>query len=281
MFIFAPMRNIRLLYITSSLLLALSGCDHFKYHPYVGTFEGAEHLTQTNLKKLEELHLGSEFKFAFISDTQRSYDATDDAVHSINRRGDIDFVIHGGDLTDFGVTEEFVWIRNSLLALEIPWLTVIGNHDFLGNGEHIYQQMYGPYNYAFTVGHTRFEMLNTVALELDYSTPVPDFTFMEQEIAYLAEVNTATTDSINRTIFVMHSRPGDEQFNNNVLLPFDRYLQMFPSPFCLNGHNHRIETIEPYKDGILFYGISEIKDRHYYVITLKSNNQYEVEVVDF
>ncbi|MCR5394240.1 MAG: metallophosphoesterase [Bacteroidales bacterium] len=257
------------------------GCDMMKYHPYSPYFEGASHLTESNLKAIEGLGLGTQYKFAFLSDTQRRYDDTDDAVADINARGDIDFVIHGGDLTDFGVTEEYVWMRDCLAALQMPYVSVIGNHDFLGNGEYIYQEMYGALNYAFTVGHVRYEMLNTVALELDYSVPVPDFGFLEDEVRYIDSINAISPDSLQRTVFVMHSRPGDEQFNNNVIQPFGRYLSMFPAPFCLNGHNHRFEVLDPYENGILFYGVTNIGDRGYYVVSINSDNTYEVERIDF
>lgn len=261
-------------------LALLTGCDLLESHPYEGKIKGETHLTQKNLNKLEQLHLGQEFKFAFISDTQRHYDETDDAVADINRRNDIDFVIHGGDLTDFGLTREFEWMRDCLQNFTMPWLTIIGNHDYLGNGEHIYGEMFGALNYSFTVGHARFEMLNTVALELDYTTPIPDFDYLEREISYITELNRQYPDSITRTIVVMHSRPGDEQFNNNVNLPFDRYLRMFPNPFVLNGHNHHTQTLELFDDGILFYGIGDIAKRQYYSITIKDNN-YEIETTDF
>ena len=167
----------------------------------------------------------------------------------------------------------------------MPYLTVIGNHDFLGNGEFIYQEMYGEFNYALTVGHVRYLMINTVALELDYSTPVPDFVFIERERDYVNAVNEAWPDSINRTVFVMHSRPGDEQFNNNVVLPFGLYLKMFPNPVCMNGHNHRFERLAIYDgatpgDSIYFYGVGAIKDRGYYVFTINKDS-YDVEKVSF
>lgn len=276
-------------------LALLTGCDLFESHPYDGKIEGETHLTAKNLDKLKKLHLGEEFKFAFISDTQRDYDSTDDAVADINRRSDIDFVIHGGDLTDFGLTKEFEWMRDCLLAINKPWVCIIGNHDYLGHGEHIYEEMFGDLNYAFTVGHVRFEFINTIALELDYTTPIPDFNFLEKEINYLEQTNHLYPDSITQTIFVMHSRPGDEQFNNNVNLPFDRYLQLFPGmdstllkqtgknhlpSFCLNGHNHHTEMLDIFDDYIIFYGISNIAKRQYYIISIKDND-YEIETIDF
>lgn len=258
----------------------LTGCELFEAHPYEGKIKGETHLTQKNMTKLMNLNLGNEFRFAFISDTQREYDVTDEVVRNINQRGDIDFVLHGGDMTDFGLTREFEWMRDCLKEFNMPWLTVIGNHDYLGHGEYIYQEMYGELNYSFTIGHVRFEMINTIALELDYTTPIPDFNFLEREIHYLEEINENHPDSITQTIFVMHSRPGDEQFNNNVNLPFDRYLQMFPKPFCLNGHNHHTQILDFFDDGILYYGIANIAKRQYYVITIK-DNRYEIEIVDF
>ena len=40
-----------------------------------------------------------------MGDSQRWYDETADFVSHLNKRDDIDFVIHGGDVSDFGVTD--------------------------------------------------------------------------------------------------------------------------------------------------------------------------------
>ena len=53
-----------------------------------------------------------------MGDSQRWYDATEDFVKEINKRDDIDFVIHGGDMSDFGVTKEFLWQRDIMNGLK-------------------------------------------------------------------------------------------------------------------------------------------------------------------
>lgn len=55
-----------------------------------------------------------------ISDTQRWYNSTEDVVKALNARGDIDFVIHGGDQSDFGVTKEFIWMRDIFNKFRCP-----------------------------------------------------------------------------------------------------------------------------------------------------------------
>ena len=42
--------------------------------------------------------------------------------------------------------------------------------------------IYGDPNFAFTAGNVRFICLNTNAMEYDYSEPVPDFNFIENEL---------------------------------------------------------------------------------------------------
>ena len=69
-----------------------------------------------------------------MGDSQRWYDETEDFVKEINKRNDIDFVIHGGDMSDFGLTKEFLWQRDIMNGLNVPYVALIGNHDCLGTG---------------------------------------------------------------------------------------------------------------------------------------------------
>ena len=83
------------------------------------------------------------------------------------------------------------------------------------------------------MGNVRFICLNTNALEYDYSHPVPDFNFMEDELRNMPA-------GIEKTIVAMHVPPGDGEFNNNVGRAFEHYVTSFPRmQFCLFGHIHR------------------------------------------
>ena len=256
------------------MLLSIS-CSTLDYHPYDAHITGAHNLTQKNIELIEKALDGKkEFKFAMISDTQRWFDETKLAINAINARNDIDFILHGGDLSDFGITDEFVWMRDLLCKFNKPHTTVIGNHDCIGTGKVTYEYIYGATNYAFTAGNTRFICLNTNALEYDYSCPIPDFDFLEDELKNMPQ-------NIEKTIFLMHVKPYDDEFNNNVARVFQAYVTRFPGlQFCLYGHNHNLAVSEPFGDGVKYYGCPNIADRIYLLFTINETG-YEYEVVKF
>ncbi|MGL5273547.1 MAG: metallophosphoesterase family protein, partial [Phocaeicola sp.] len=138
-------------------LLVLTGCEMLETHPYDTKITGEIDINRKNIEKIEHaLKDKTSFRFAMISDTQRWYDETVDVVEVLNARGDIDFVLHGGDQTDFGLTNEFIWMRDILNNLNMPYVCVIGNHDCLGTGKDSYRTIYGATNTAFTAGDMRF-----------------------------------------------------------------------------------------------------------------------------
>lgn len=220
----------------------------------------------------------TEMRFAVISDTQRWYDETEEAVNILNQRDDIDFVVHCGDFSDFGATREFEWQRDILEKFSMPYITVIGNHDCLGTGEDAYTTIFGELNYAFTAGDVRFVCLNTNALEYDYSRPVPDFDFIESEINYCS----AEDSGIRRTVVVMHVKPTEMVFNNNVAKPFEYYITMLPGlQFCLYGHEHHLTVDDLFGDGVLYYQCPNIAKRYYLLFTLNADGTYDYEAVEF
>lgn len=174
----------------------------------------------------------------------------------------------------YGATREFEWQRDILADLKIPYISVIGNHDCIATGIDAYKTIFGRLNYSFLAGDVLFLCLNTNALEFDYSTAVPDFGFLRQE---LADINP----NIRRTIVLMHAGPFSEQFNNNVADDFHRLLKSFPSlQFCLYGHGHNLAASDLFTDGVMYYECANIKKRSFLLFTIKEEG-YDYEVVEF
>lgn len=254
----------------------LTGCDMLESHPYDVKISGDKYCSDRNVDEIEKNLAGKKsFVFAMISDTQRAYDETVDAVEALNSRDDLDFVVHGGDIAECGSVREMEWTRDILEKLKVPYITVIGNHDCQATGTEAYRKIFGRLNYSFVAGDVKFLCLNTNALDFDYSTAIPDFSFLAAELA-------ATGPEIKRTIALMHAGPFSEQFNNNVAEGFHCFLKRFPGlQFCLYGHQHYISADELFGDGIIYYQCANIKKRSYLLFKIREGGGYEYEVVDF
>lgn len=270
-----PMRNKYILFLFS-LSWLLSGCDMFDSHPYDGQIDGETGINAKNIARIQEATAGkTTLKFIMMGDSQRYYDETEQFVNEVNKRDDIDFVIHGGDMTDFGATEEFMWQRDIMNGLHIPYVVLLGNHDCLGNGQEVFNTIFGEENFSFVAGNIKFLCLNTNALEFDYSKPVPDFTFLEQEL-------NAELPAYEKTIVAMHVRPYSEQFNNNVSWVFQDVIKRFPNlQFCLSAHEHRVQVDDLFNDGIMYYGCPNMDKKSYLVFTVTPDNNYTYEVVEY
>ncbi len=243
-------------------ILLLSSCDRFEYNPYDTQYLDDTHINQTNINRIEGATTTDDtLRFVFVGDTQRMYDETEAFVKDVNKLQNIDFVIHGGDITDFGLSKEYKWMHEILKKLKVPYVTLIGNHDVVGHGKDVFQEVYGDLNFSFTSHKTRFVCLNTNALEFDYSTPVPDFDFMLQQVADSAD--------IDQTIVVMHAPPFDEQFNNNVTLMFNYVVEQYKNlRFCLHAHQHSLKETDFFNNGIMYYGCDDISGRNYMIFTV-------------
>lgn len=257
-------------------LLSLQSCDDvFEAHPYDGKVTGETGINKKNSSRIEaSCAEKTSIRFVMMGDTQRWYDETEKFVHSVNNRNDIDFVIHGGDISDFGLTNEFLWQRDILNGLKVPYVVLLGNHDCLATGEQVYREIFGNENFSFMAGNVKFVCLNTNALEYDYSRPVPDFGFIESE---------SNADTLNhvKTIVAMHAQPYSEQFNNNVAQGFQERIKRFSNlQFCLYAHVHNINGTDIFDDGIIYYSSASIEKRNFLLFTITPDS-YTYEVVNF
>ncbi len=265
--------NTKLLSIIS--LLVLTACNMIEYHPYDLNVRGEKNINDKNILRIEEkIKDKTEFSFAVISDTQRWYDETNDAVAKINTIGKVEFVVHCGDLSDFGAKLEFEQQRDILNKLNVPYVCLLGNHDCLATGPKVFDTIFGEENFAFTAGNVRFLCLNTNALEYDYSHMVPDFAFIEDEM-------TNVPENVTKTIVAMHAPPYSDQFNNNVAKLFNYAICQFPNPqFCINGHLHSLNIEDFFDNGINYYQCPCAKKRQFLVFNIK-NEGYDYEIVEY
>ena len=267
-------RIIKMLCLFTTLML-ISCDDVFDVHPYDVNIKGETHINATNISKIKDLCKDKDtLKIAFISDTHGWYSDFKDEVADINRRSNIDLVIHCGDITDTGTTKEYEWARSIFNKLNVLHVALIGNHDFLGTGDQAYHVMFGDNDFSFIAGRVKFVCLNTNATEYDYLASVPNFDFMESELK-------SDSADFDRTVIVMHARPGSEQFNNNVSKAFNYFVHLFPGiMFCVSGHEHATQADELFNDKLMWYGVDCAQHRKYDIFTITKEG-YKYEVVNF
>lgn len=294
-----------LLLIISALMLV--SCDLLKFHPYQELDSYRSGLTASNSLLLERLCNGRDtLRFAFISDLQRHYDDTRQCVSYINNHPDIDFTLIGGDLTDFGATDEYRWIADELCCLARPWLAIIGNHDFLGLGEHNYQQLFGPFNFSVNVGHLHIVCLNTIWRDSESSVQAPDLDFILDDVTAVSALNALRPDSLTHTVVMMHCMPGDEQFDDTHTPQFTALLARYPgfrpddaiistdptlpasipqeeqsllvgthrNGFCIKGHTHHHTLSRPTSDGTVYFCVDDIHKRELLLFTIHPQGYY-------
>lgn len=262
-------------FLTIFLVIVLfSNCNKFEYHPYDVNISGQTNVNAENIKQILQTCDGKDtLRVVFTGDTQGWFDDTKDLIASVNNLEKVDFVVHGGDVSDYGMTKEFMLQRDILNTFKVPYVVLLGNHDCLGTGKDVYNKIFGQENFNFIVSGVNFVCINTNALEFDYSNPIPDFDFLENQIADSAKYQ--------RTIINMHAKPYNEQFNNNVAKVFEYYVTRFKGLlFCTCAHSHNTAQEDIYGDGVMYYTCACANNRQYNLITITPNG-YEFQVIDF
>lgn len=267
--------------IVAAVAAFCAGCDKFEYHPYADDVSYSN-LNAKALEQIEQSCAGkATIRFVWTGDTQRFYDETEALVAHVNRRiehaGDIDFVLHGGDLTDFGLVREYEWMHRKLKRLKVPYAAIVGNHDLQGNGCSIFREMYGPLNFSFIAGNVKFVCLNTNYQERDKvdGEAIPDFRFIRDE---LEDSRTWT-----QTIVAMHVGPDEDdvEWDASSEHIFQEEITRFPGlQCCLHAHSHHFKAREYFNDGVMYYCCEAAKYRKYLVFTITPTG-YSYEEVEY
>ena len=253
------------------LIVALSCENPFSFSPYETIVkEEYRNTTQKNLLLIDSLDRqeSGPFKVALIADTHYHFDDLHDALSVINTKKDILFVLICGDIAESGLLNDYVYFHKVMQYSSKPYLTVIGNHDYLSNGSTIYRDMFGDYNYTFTFNNVKFVLFDNVFWE---SKKIPDFNWLEDQLN-----NQQGYDHI---IPFMHIPPFDQQFANH----HERYHQLlvdYDIGFSIHGHRHEYDLRDMYGDGIQILSIGSPSKRSYCELTV-TPQQISVEQIHF
>ncbi|WP_240935471.1 metallophosphoesterase family protein [Hymenobacter sp. HDW8] len=271
-------RRIRQGVFLMAATVLLTGCELFEFSPNDVRAPAADRdLTAKNLARLQATPKptgGDTLRFVFTGDSQRFYDEAGSLVESVNRQRGIAAVVVAGDISDFGLRREMQWVNDRLRHLNVPYLTVIGNHDQVANGRQAYQEIFGPLNYTFTYDRTRFILIDTNSREYGFNGKVPDIGWLEQQLA--------DTVGVRRQILLCHVPPTNEDFDPTLIKPYTEALAKAPRLlFHLNGHAHSFSIGEPYADGVTYINSYAFEKRQYVILTVWGADQYKLEKVAF
>jgi len=269
--LFVSIMKTRKLLITL-LALVLSSCDKFEYSLYeVSPKDEYRNINQRNIARFINTNTDT-LRIAVIGDTQRFYNSTDKVIKKINNRPNINFVIHIGDLVDFGLQREYTWMHELLSELNAPYVAVVGNHDLIWNGGEIYNLMYGEYNFSFTYNGNKFIYLNTCGREFGFESNVPNISWLDNELS--------DTSNYDHAIIVNHVPPYHSDFNSELEDDYVAVLGKYGKVMLsINGHNHEFSFREPYNDGIPYLNsYSTYKEK--FVIVKIWDTDFSIETIE-
>ncbi|MDX1629224.1 MAG: metallophosphoesterase [Fulvivirga sp.] len=254
------------------ILLFISGC--FEYNPNQIILDDDEKdLTRKHIARIQATPVPDTIKIAFMGDTQRFYDETVHFVEHVNQRDDLSFIIHGGDISDFGLVKEFKWVNDILSSSQVPYLTAVGNHDLLANGRKVYNRMYGANNYVFNYGNFRFIILDTNSREYGFNGNVPDLNWLQDML------NDNEAD--RETIVIGHIPPFDDDFDDALEMEYATILANDPHVnLSLYAHQHNFRDEEYYDDGVRYFVTTTTQDKGYALLKLWEGD-FSIEIVNF
>lgn len=217
-------------------LLSLDSCAPFQDSPFSDQLLSRSHdLNETAIQKLKDIDADGKIRIAVLADAHQNYGSLDKAVYDINRTGSLDFVVNLGDFTNSGYNLEYDQYIDSYSALRYPALTVLGNHDALGAGPHLFRKAFSDPNYFFESATKRFVFFNSASLEDPEGF----------NLQWLQDTISSSSKSV--IIFTHCSLKDPERFSGTVAQAFDAIIADPKVILVLNGHNHvyNLDTSQP------------------------------------
>ncbi len=264
---------IKNIYVITILLFSVLfvSCEKvFEFSPYEANVkEESKNTTNKNLQLIKNIQIDSDtFSFAFVTDNHYHYSNLRKVIDDINKKPDILFVIFGGDIADKALLKEYEIFYNIIKNLHKPYLTVIGNHDYRSNGEKVYKQMFGAYNYSFEFKQNKFVIFDDVVWE---SNKNPDFNWLSNQLS---------DNPSNKQIFVIaHIPPFSDQFDSNMEQTYKSLMQNNNVSLSIHGHIHSYFFGKIYKDNVSYLTVPWLKKPTYCIINVH-NKTFDIKLIE-
>lgn len=248
-----------------SLCLLLAACDIIEYSPnQIILKEYERDLNRKNIEALQSKPAKDTLRFVLMGDTQRFYEEAASFVKSVNKLQNIDFVIHAGDISDFGLSQEFEWVAKIMSDLRVPYVTVVGNHDLIANGPKVYRKMFGPLNFSFTYSGVKFVFYDGNSIEYGFDGTTPDLDWIAEELE---------TGDFDWAIPVAHIPP----FSKDTDLSKEEALADILGAngkvkLSLHGHEHAFSLTRKYENGVTYVVTTTVDKKAYALVTFSGGN---------
>lgn len=254
--------------LIAMVLLTICSCDKLtQYSPYDANTEQSN-VNALNISEIESLQLPDDtITFIALSDTHTKYSDLRAAVTTINEMEGISFVIVCGDITDWGLFNEFDDYYHLISRLNIPFVTLIGNHDYLSNGKLIFNKMFGPTNFYFDIGNYRMAVFDNVVWE--NGNQEPDFNWFQQTLNVPEGMTSVACYHIHRF---------DPQLENGYADKMLGIIEKNPVSLSIFGHGH--DYWEEEVNNRRYLMVPDITMRNMAKITL-ANKTATVQILNF
>lgn len=257
------MKNVFLILL---IIWGLYSCeDVFEYSPYDADVSTIE-LNNNNIQNIGSIGPEDTLWFVAIADVHCEYDDLKEAIEKIDSMQNIRFVAVCGDITNTGLEKEYGWYNAVMQNLKVPYITVIGNHDYRSNGSVIYKKMFGETNFQFSVGQYHFLGFDDVVWENDNT--FPDFEWLSMQLR--------DTNSKMEIVFA-HIPPWTDQLNLDSTELVKIITQKPAHSLIVHGHQHSSDYKQINTHHIV---VGCIKDREICLIGIHDSS-YTVKWIPF
>jgi 3',5'-cyclic-AMP phosphodiesterase len=221
-------------YLVLLLLMFFVSCSKMTdFSPYDAKTSHSN-LNKENISKiLSNEQNADSLVFVAISDPHSNYSDLSSTVNYINGMEGISFVVICGDVTNLGLAQEYDDYYHIINRLNIPFITIIGNHDYLSNGKLVYNKMFGPTNFYFDIGNYRMVMFDNIVWENGNQSP--DFDWLK------ASLNVP--DGMT-SVACYHIHIWDPQLENGLADSLQTIIGNNPVSLSIFGHGHGYKAEE-------------------------------------